>query len=139
MKTIFKQRIQALREDMKKNNIAATIIPKTDPHQSEYIPEYWQIQRWLCGFTGSNGTLVVTNDEALLWTDSRYFIQAAQQIDGTGVELMKEGLLETPSIPQYLADKLAQGDTVAYNGLLFSVNDSRNNHNILSAKGININ
>ena len=139
MKTIFKQRIQALRKDMKYNNIAATIVPKTDPHQSEYIPEYWQIQRWLCGFTGSNGTLVVTADKAFLWTDSRYFIQAAQQIDGTGVELMKEGLLQTPSIPQYLADNLTEGDIVAYNGLLFSVNDSRNNHNILSSKGIKIN
>ena len=138
MKTIFKERIELLRANMKKNNIAATIVPKTDPHQSEYIPEYWQIQRWLCGFTGSNGTLVVTAGKAFLWTDSRYFIQAAQQIDGTGVELMKEGLLETPSIPQYLADNLTEGDTVAYNGLLFSVNDSRNNHNILSAKGIKI-
>lgn len=138
MKTIFKERIELLRANMKKNNIAATIVPKTDPHQSEYIPEYWQIQRWLCGFTGSNGTLVVTAGKAFLWTDSRYFIQAAQQIDGTGVELMKEGLLETPSIPQYLADNLTEGDTVAYNGLLFSVNDSRNNHNILSAKNIKI-
>ena len=138
MKPIFKERIELLRGDMKKNNIAATIVPKTDPHQSEYIPEYWQIQRWLCGFTGSNGTLVVTAHKAFLWTDSRYFIQAAQQIDGTGVELMKEGLLETPSIPQYLADNLTEGDTVAYNGLLFSVNDSRNNHNILSSKGIKI-
>lgn len=138
MKTIFKQRIQSLRDNMSKNNIAATIVPKTDPHQSEYIPDYWQIQRWLCGFTGSNGTLVVTADKAFLWTDSRYFIQAAQQLDGTDVELMKEGLLETPSIPQYLADNLSVDDIVGYNGLLFSANDSSNNYKILSAKGIKI-
>lgn len=138
MKTIFKQRIQTLREDMKKNNIAATVIPKTDPHQSEYIPAYWQIQLWLCGFTGSNGTLVVTADKAFLWTDSRYFIQAAKQLDGTGVELMKEGLLDTPTIQQYLSENLSTGDIVGYNGLLFSANDSRDYQKAFSAKGIKI-
>ena len=73
---------------------------------SEYLAEHWQLRRWLSGFSGSAGTVVVTADRAMLWTDSRYFLQAAQELDGTGIELMKDGLPETPSIAQWLCANL---------------------------------
>ena len=106
MKKIIDARLSALRNRMKDARIDATIIPQTDPHHSEYIADHWQVRRWLSGFTGSAGSLVVTADKALLWTDSRYFLQAAQQLEGTGIELMKEGLPATPSISAYLTGEL---------------------------------
>ena len=120
MKDEIKGRIEAFRGEMKKAGAAAAIIPQTDPHLGEYIADHWQVRRWLSGFTGSAGTLVITDKEALLWTDSRYFLQGAEQLDGTGITLMKEGLPETPSIPQYLIRHLVKGATVGIDGLLFS-------------------
>ena len=87
MKNEINLRIEALRAAMSAAGIDAVIIPQTDPHQSEYLADHWQVRRWLSGFTGSAGSLVVTADKALLWTDSRYFIQAADQLDGTGIVL----------------------------------------------------
>ncbi|MDE6513645.1 MAG: aminopeptidase P family N-terminal domain-containing protein, partial [Muribaculaceae bacterium] len=89
MNAIISGRLEALRAKMADAGIAATIIPHTDAHQSEYLAEHWQVRQWLSGFTGSAGTLVVTTDSALLWTDSRYFLQGAQQLEGTGIILMK--------------------------------------------------
>ena len=94
---IYKSRLGELRREMADAGINAVIIPQTDPHQSEYIASHWQIRRFFSGFTGSAGTLVVTDSEALLWTDSRYFLQAASQLEGTGIRLMKEMLPDTPS------------------------------------------
>ena len=88
MSTTITSRLQALRNQMKANGIYATIIPQLDPHQSEYLAAHWQARRFLSGFTGSAGDLVVTLDKALLWTDSRYFIQAAQQLEGSEIILM---------------------------------------------------
>ena len=120
MKDEIKGRIEAFRGEMKKAGTAAAIIPQTDPHLGEYIADHWQVRRWLSGFTGSAGTLVITDKEALLWTDSRYFLQGAEQLEGSGILLMKEGLPETPSIPQYLIRHLVKGATVGIDGLLFS-------------------
>lgn len=120
MKDKIKGRIEAFRGEMRKAGVAAAIIPQTDPHLGEYIADHWQVRRWLSGFTGSAGTLVITDKEALLWTDSRYFLQGAEQLDGTGITLMKEGLPETPTIPQYLIRHLVKGATVGIDGLLFS-------------------
>lgn len=114
------QRLDALRRQMKAAGIHATVIPQIDPHQSEYIAGHWQIRRYLSGFTGSAGDLVVTLDKALLWTDSRYFIQAARQLEGSGIVLMKDGLAETPSIAQWLADNVPSGQYVGIDGMLFS-------------------
>lgn len=100
--------------------IDAVIIPQTDPHQSEYLADHWQVRRWLSGFTGSAGSLVVTADKTLLWTDSRYFIQAADQLDGTGIALMKDGLPDTPSITAYLCSNLPSDTTVGVDGMLLS-------------------
>lgn len=76
-------RLSSLRQEIRNAGAQAAIIPQTDPHQSEYLADHWQLRRWLSGFTGSAGSLVVTPSEALLWTDSRYFLQAAEQLEGT--------------------------------------------------------
>ena len=125
MKEEIKERIGALRAEMKAAGVDAVIIPQTDPHQSEYIAKHWQVRRFLSGFTGSAGSLVVTADKALLWTDSRYFLQAADQLSGTGIELMKDGLPATPSIEAYLPDNLPHGSVVGIDGMLFSVTEVR--------------
>lgn len=120
-KTQITDRISALRSLMAQSGIAAVIIPHTDYHLSEYIADHWQARRFLSGFTGSAGTLVVTASEALLWTDSRYFLQAARQLEGTGIRLMKEGLVETPSIARYLIQNLEKGESVGIDGMLMSI------------------
>ena len=88
-KSIIQERISQLRQVLKNNEIDAIIIPSADHHLSEYLPEYWQGRQWLSGFTGSVGTLVVTEDFAGLWTDSRYWVQAAAQLAETGISLQK--------------------------------------------------
>ncbi len=120
MNATIEQRLEALRSEMKKAGVYAAIIPHVDPHQSEYIAAHWQCRRWLSGFTGSAGDLVITADKALLWIDSRYFLQGAQQIADTPFELMKDGLPGTPSIARWLADNVPSGQTVGIDGMLFS-------------------
>lgn len=124
MKLEITNRVETLRHAMKEAGIYATIIPQTDPHQSEYIADHWQARRYLSGFTGSAGSLVITQDEALLWTDSRYFIQAADQLADTGIKLMKDGLPSTPSIIAYLAANVPVGRVVGIDGMLFSHSES---------------
>lgn len=133
------QRLSALRAQMKQSGLNAALIPQTDPHQSEYIADHWQVRRWLSGFTGSAGTLVVTDTQALLWTDSRYFLQAGEQLEGTGIILMKDGLPETPSITTYLTQTLRKGDTVGIDGSLFSVVETANLRSIFEKHGIKLN
>lgn len=124
MKEEIIKRLDAFRAEMRKAGIAAVVIPQTDAHLGEYIASHWQVRRWLSGFTGSAGTLVVTLNEALLWTDSRYFIQAALQLDGTGIKLMKEGIPGTPTITQWLVTNLVKGLTVGIDGFLFSATEA---------------
>ena len=92
MKSV-QQRLSALREAMKKHGVDAFVIPSADPHLSEYLPEHWQARRDFSGFTGSAGTLVVTADKAGVWTDSRYWEQAGQQLAPNGIELQKWALM----------------------------------------------
>ncbi|MDE5811916.1 MAG: aminopeptidase P family protein [Muribaculaceae bacterium] len=120
MKEEIKQRLAALRGAMVDKGIYATILPQTDPHQSEYLAPHWQVRRYLSGFTGSAGDLVVTPDKALLWTDSRYFLQAEEQLEGTGIILMKDGLPETPSIISFLCETVPSATTVGIDGMLFT-------------------
>jgi len=115
-------RISFLREAMRKAGVSACIIPGTDPHASEYIAEYWKERVWISGFNGSAGTAVIALDKAGLWTDSRYFLQAADQLAGTGIELMKQGLLETLDIIPWLVSELKAGEKVGVNAQMFSVN-----------------
>ena len=109
MKTI-EQRLEALRQLMRREHLGAFIFPSTDPHSGEYVPEHWKGREWISGFNGSAGTAVVTLDDAAVWTDSRYFIAAEEQLEGTGFKLMKGGLPQTPSVAEWLADKLRHTD-----------------------------
>ena len=121
--SIIKLRLLTLRLWMRVNKMQAFIIPSTDPHMSEYVAPHWQSREWISGFTGSAGTVVVTLEEAALWTDSRYFLQAADQLQGTGIQLMKEKLPETPSIEDWLMEKLEHGDTVGCDGYVFPADE----------------
>lgn len=138
MNTIIPTRIDSLRKKMDAAGIAAVIIPQTDAHQSEYLAEYWQVRQWFSGFTGSAGSLVVTADAALLWTDSRYFLQAADQLEGSGIELMKEGLPATPSIESWLCKALPAGSTTGIDGMVFSVTDVERLRRAFDAAGVAI-
>ena len=107
-----RNRIGHLREYMKENGVQAVIVPSTDPHGSEYVPDHWKLREWISGFNGSAGTAVITLNEAALWTDSRYFLQAEEQLEGTGILLMKEKSPETPTITDWLGSVLKKDDTV---------------------------
>ena len=132
------ERLSALREAMKKQGIDAYIIPSSDPHLSEYPADRWKSREWISGFTGSAGTVVVTADKAGLWTDSRYFLQAEEQLKDTGIELYKMGLQETPSIPGFLLYELNPGQSVGLNGEAYSMTDYRNLQKSLRRKDIKL-
>lgn len=136
MKEEISERLALLRAEMKKAGVAAAIIPQADAHMSEYLASHWQARRWLSGFTGSAGDLVVTADEALLWTDSRYFLQAAAQLSDTEIKLMKDGLVSTPSIGTWLCETLPSGSTVGVDGMLMSVAAARVLRAELEASGL---
>lgn len=110
MQQIISDRLKALREVMRRERIDAFIFPSTDPHNGEYVPAHWEGRKWISGFDGSAGTAVVTAAEAALWTDSRYFLAAEEQLEGTEFRLMKERVEGTPTIAQWLGRKLAHID-----------------------------
>lgn len=113
--------LEALRELMRSKHIDAVIIPGTDPHQSEYPSEHWKFRDYVSGFTGSNGTAVVTLDDAGLWTDSRYFLQAAEQLDGSGFALHKENIPGELTVLEWLGEVLEEDAVVGVDGRLFSL------------------
>ena len=113
--------LEALRDLMRSKHIDAVIIPGTDPHQSEYPSEHWKFRDYVSGFTGSNGTAVVTLDDAGLWTDSRYFLQAAEQIEGSGFTLRKENIPGEPTVLEWLGEVLDEDAVVGVDGRLFSL------------------
>ena len=115
------QHLQILREEMKKKRLDAYLIPMTDPHMSEYVPDYWRVIRWFSGFSGSAGTLVVTSDFAGLWTDSRYFLQAEDQLHNPGITLVKLKIPHTPEYMDWLRDNLPAGGVVALDGKSYSI------------------
>ena len=122
MENKIQQRLQKLRKLMKKNNLSAFIFPSTDPHQGEYIPDHWKGREWISGFDGSAGTAVVTLKSAALWTDSRYFIAAEEQLKGTDYVLMKERVEGTPSVSEWLSSEFkgCEDIHVGIDGWLFS-------------------
>ncbi|MCD5969202.1 aminopeptidase P family protein [Riemerella anatipestifer] len=111
------EKLGVLRSKMKEYNIDAFVVYSADPHMSEYLPEEWQERVWLTGFTGSAGFVVVTGDKAALWTDGRYFVQAPQELAGSGIELMKEGVEGTPNYIDWIASQIPQNGKVAVNAL----------------------
>lgn len=136
MKQEITSRIDAFRGLMKEAGIAAAIIPQADPHMSEYLASHWQVRRWLSGFTGSAGDLLITTDKAMLWTDSRYFLQAAAQLEETGIELMKDGLATTPSMTEVICRELNAGETVGVDGMLMPASSIDALKSALADKGI---
>jgi len=121
------------------SHIDAFIIPSTDPHLSEYVAPHWKSREWITGFTGSAGTAVILKDEAGLWTDSRYFLQAAEQLADTGITLYKEMLPETPDISTFLCQNLTPGETVGIDGKMFSVQQVEQLKEELEAAGLQLN
>ena len=138
MNSTINNRIAALRTHIAQEQIQAFIIPSTDPHLSEYVAPHWQSREWISGFTGSAGTVVVTAKDAGLWTDSRYFLQAARQLEGTCITLYKEMLPETPNIPEFLSAHLQEGDCVGIDGKMFSAEEVEHLQKELKKSGIRI-
>ena len=116
MKDIIAKRLQALREVMEREKLAAFIFPSTDPHQSEYVADHWKGREFISGFNGSAGTAVVTMDSAALWTDSRYFLAAENQLKGTEYQLMKLKIEGTPTIAEWIGRECDPGAEVAIDG-----------------------
>lgn len=131
------KRIEALREVMRRESIDAFIFPSTDPHGGEYVPARWEGRKWISGFDGSAGTAVVTMDDAALWTDSRYFLAAEQQLQGTPFRLMKERVEGTPSITKWLGMRLAAtaSPAVGVDGMVNSASSVEHLTRALRAEG----
>ena len=119
------ERLVALREVMRREHLGAFVFPSTDPHSGEYVPDYWKGREWITGFNGSAGTAVVTMNSAAMWTDSRYFIAAAEQLTGTEFKLMKLRMPGTPTIAEWLAGELRESSTteVALDGMVNTYNE----------------
>lgn len=132
----YSSKFASLREAMKENKIDSYIIPSTDPHLGEYIPDHWRIIQWLTGFTGSSATVVITESFAGLWTDSRYFIQAEAQLKGSGVTLMKPLLSEINDFNNWLKENSNPGSKISFDGRIFSVTRLRKLQNLLSGRNI---
>src|SRR5690606_26978578 len=115
------QKLAAIRSLMKQQHIDAYIIPSSDPHMSEYLPDRYKCIAWTSGFTGSAGTLAITQDFAGLWTDSRYFVQAEEQLEGSGFALVKLQVQHAPEYADWLAGELPENAVVAFDGELTSV------------------
>ena len=130
--------IVQLRQLMQAEGWEAVVISGTDPHSSEYLPKRWQVRQWVSGFTGSAGTVVVTGDHAGLWTDSRYFIQAAAQLEGTGIALHKLGLPEVVDYPEWMAANLTSGATVCVDGLCMPLATVEHMQLLFTSKEISI-
>lgn len=133
------EKLGKLRELMTQKGLSAYIVPSTDPHSSEYVPERWASRSWISGFSGSAGTVVVTLDNAGLWTDSRYFLQATEQLENSTIDLFKMGLPETPSMQEWLFDTLNEGDVVGFDGLVFPVAQVNDLKKVFARKNIALN
>ena len=135
---MIKQRIENIRDLMKEKNIYAYIVPSSDYHQSEYVGDYFKSREFMSGFTGSAGTLIISMDEAGLWTDGRYFIQAENELKDSGIKLFKMGEEGVPTIEEYLLEKLPKNSTLGFDGRVMSVKEGQSLANKLAFKGINI-
>ncbi len=137
--SIYKRRLAGVRALMKKKRIDALIVPSADPHLGEYVPDHWRVIRWLTGFSGSAATVVITGKFAGLWTDSRYFIQAEEQLKNSGFQLVKLRVPHTPEHIGWLQEKIKKGGTVAVDGRLISANNMRLLESALSTGGAKLN
>lgn len=122
------EKIAALRQKMRENGLAAYVVPGNDPHASEYMASHWCEMQWLSGFSGEAGTVVVTLDRALLWTDSRYYLQAGIELKDSTIELMRESDVDCPSVIEWLCNEVENtacpdSKWIGVNPEMFSVND----------------
>ena len=122
---VITERLGILRREMKKAGIDYYLIPTADFHHSEYVNDYFKVREFFCGFTGSNGTLLVWQDGAGLWTDGRYFIQAEQELAGTNVTLFKMLNEGVPTVEEFLKDEMKEGQTLGVDGRVIPATDGR--------------
>ena len=133
-----KERIAKLRELMKENGIDIYVVPTSDFHQSEYVGEHFKARKFITGFTGSAGTAVITLDEARLWTDGRYFTQAAKQLEGSGVELMRMAEPGVPTINEYLKSTVSEGNCLGFDGRVVAMGDGQGYESIIEENNATI-
>ena len=131
------ERVKSLRKLMEEKGIDAYIVPTYDPHQSEYIADCYKTREWISGFTGSAGAAVVTMDEARLWTDGRYFIQAEKELAGSEFQLMKMATPGYPTYQEWLKDKVKEGMTIGFDGRIYPESDVERLKSALKGKDIN--
>lgn len=132
------ERLQLVRKWLDTNRFDAIIIPSSDPHMSEYVADRWKTREWVSGFDGSAGTLVITGTEAGLWTDSRYFLQAEVQLDGSGITLFRQGIQGVPDITKWLENTLGGSGRVVVDSSLFSICDTENLRKGLANAGLDL-
>lgn len=132
-------KIKLILQEMEKEGIDAYIIPSSDPHASEYLPEHYKTRQWVSGFTGSAGTLVITRETQGLWTDGRYYIQAAKELEGTGIELFKAAEPNVPSFKAWLANHLEENATIAFNGFQMMTQEVKDILHCFEDKKVQIN
>lgn len=135
----MKDTLVELRKEMEKEGISAVIIPTSDPHSTEYVCEHYAARKYVSGFTGSAGILVVCKECAGLWTDGRYFLQAADQLKGSGIDLMKMGQEDTPSIEDYILEHLEKKETVGFDGRLITIAQADQYQEAFEEKELTIN
>ncbi len=131
-------KLSLLRQEMKKENINACIIPQIDPHMSEYVEDFYKLREYLSNFSGSAGTLVVTENKSGIWTDGRYYIQAENELKGSEIKLFKASEKETVSYEKWLISELKQNDTVSVNGEFISIKKCKEIKNTLLKGGITL-
>ena len=136
--TVVAERIAKLRALMAEKGIDAYVVPTADFHQSEYVGEHFKARKFITGFSGSYGTAVITKDDGGLWTDGRYFFQATNELEGSGIRLMKMFVGDTPSIPEYLNANVPEGGTVGFDGRVLSMGEGQEYEEALSSKNIKI-
>jgi Xaa-Pro aminopeptidase len=134
----IRSRIESIRQALALRGCAALVVPSSDPHLSEYLPDHWKGREHFSGFTGSVGTLIVTADFAGVWVDSRYWTQAEGQLAGTGVELMKLAGVGATAHVEWLATHLKSGDAVAVDGNVLGLAAARQLQSALAARGIDL-
>ena len=132
------ERVAKLRALMAEKGIDAYVVPTADFHQSEYVGEHFKARKFITGFSGSYGTAVIAKDDAGLWTDGRYFFQATNELEGSGVRLMKMFVDDTPSVTEYLAENVPEGGKVAFDGRVLAVDEGKEYEDALSPKNISI-
>ena len=130
------EKLASVRSALHQKGIDYFIIPSSDPHMGEYIPEHWQIIRWLTGFTGSAATVVITNSFAGLWTDSRYFLQAEKQLSGSGFEFVKPGRFQRNDYMDFICETSGPGNKIGIDGRIFSISQLRKLENRLKDKEV---